>query len=212
MLLLSVDIADCKAALFSFPRNMTDVPADSITRYPDLAVHPDGEWPVVQRLPVRIVARRGGEPEPVSRLRRDRHGVPAAVRLRAWLARTDLRDPADVGRQRRRRHRGQPEGLRRPRREPARWRRVARYSRASVRRRLLQLAAAAIPGELPEGLPVPRSRGHAGLCPLTPPGLRLPTRASAAVRAHIHPQAARPIGTIAARSAGCSMRLRRTCS
>jgi LCP family protein required for cell wall assembly len=35
MLLLSVDIADCKAALFSFPRNMTDVPADSITRYPD---------------------------------------------------------------------------------------------------------------------------------------------------------------------------------
>ena len=35
MLLLSVDIADCKAAIFSFPRNMTDVPADSITRYPD---------------------------------------------------------------------------------------------------------------------------------------------------------------------------------
>ena len=35
MLLLSVDIAECKAALFSFPRNMTDVPADSITRYPD---------------------------------------------------------------------------------------------------------------------------------------------------------------------------------
>jgi LCP family protein required for cell wall assembly len=35
MLLLSVDIADCKAALFSFPRNMTDVPADSVTRYPD---------------------------------------------------------------------------------------------------------------------------------------------------------------------------------
>src|SRR4029079_15930619 len=35
MLLLSVDIADCKAALFSFPRNMTDVPADSIPRYPD---------------------------------------------------------------------------------------------------------------------------------------------------------------------------------
>ena len=35
MLLLSVDIASCKAALFSFPRNMTDVPADSITRYPD---------------------------------------------------------------------------------------------------------------------------------------------------------------------------------
>jgi LCP family protein required for cell wall assembly len=35
MLLLSVDIAECKAALFSFPRNMTDVPADSVTRYPD---------------------------------------------------------------------------------------------------------------------------------------------------------------------------------
>ena len=35
MLLLSVDVAECKAALFSFPRNMTDVPADSITRYPD---------------------------------------------------------------------------------------------------------------------------------------------------------------------------------
>lgn len=35
MLLLSVDVADCKAALFSFPRNMTDVPADSVTRYPD---------------------------------------------------------------------------------------------------------------------------------------------------------------------------------
>ena len=35
VLLLSVDIANCKAALFSFPRNMTDVPADSVTRYPD---------------------------------------------------------------------------------------------------------------------------------------------------------------------------------
>ena len=35
VLLLSVDIAECKAALFSFPRNMTDVPDNSITRYPD---------------------------------------------------------------------------------------------------------------------------------------------------------------------------------
>jgi hypothetical protein len=35
MLLLSVDIAECKAALFSFPRNLTDVPEDSITRYPE---------------------------------------------------------------------------------------------------------------------------------------------------------------------------------
>jgi len=35
MLLLSVDIADCKAALFSFPRNMQEVDPTSGSRYPD---------------------------------------------------------------------------------------------------------------------------------------------------------------------------------
>ena len=35
MLLLSVEIADCKAALFSFPRNMQEVDPTSGSRYPD---------------------------------------------------------------------------------------------------------------------------------------------------------------------------------
>ena len=34
MLLLSVDIAECKAALFSFPRNLTEIDDPTISRYP----------------------------------------------------------------------------------------------------------------------------------------------------------------------------------
>ena len=143
MILLSVDIASCKAALFSFPRNLctaTDGSCGDGTRYPD--------WLELQ-LPSEDTSSPAGQaafpngdftasPNICQGMNSDglltslwhvaawcdqvfagsngdqRIGLPAAVRLRPRMGGPRWHAPELHGSADRRRHFGQPEWLRRP--------------------------------------------------------------------------------------------------
>ena len=76
MLLLSVDIADCKAALFSFPRNMTDVPGGLRHALSRLAAHPHRDRPA---LTTATCSACGATPPPVRNSSRARTASAASA-------------------------------------------------------------------------------------------------------------------------------------